>query len=59
MDEALRKMIHGDPDSAEFTAEQRKSLMKAIEDWYETIDAQGLSYLGLAAALRDVADDFG
>jgi hypothetical protein len=42
-----------------FTEEHRKSLMKDVEAWFETVDAMGLSYAGLASLLRDLADDFG
>lgn len=56
---AARLAIYGDPDSSEFTEAHRRSLMRDIEAWYETIDAAGLSHLGVAALLRDIADDFG
>lgn len=56
---AARLAIYGDPDSDAFTEAHRKSVMRVIEEWYETVDAQGLSYLGLAAALREIADEFG
>ena len=55
---AARLAIYGDPDSDAFTMAHRKHLMKAIDEWYETIEAQGLSYAGLAAVLRDVADEY-
>jgi hypothetical protein len=55
---AARLAIYGDPDSDAFTPTHRRLLMKAIDEWYETIEAQGLSYAGLAAALRDVADEY-
>jgi hypothetical protein len=43
----------------EFTRRQREQCMRVVEAWYDTIDAQGLSYAGMAALLRDIADEFG
>jgi hypothetical protein len=46
-------------DDATFTEPHRKSLGDAIDEWYGTVDATDLSYVGLAALLRELADDYG
>ena len=53
-----QRLVQGDPKSAAFTEAHRKALMKAVEEWYETIDAYGLSNRGLAAVLREIAEEY-
>ena len=57
--EAAKRAIDGDPESSEFTDAHRRALMDAVSSWFKTAGATGLSYAGLAALLRDLADEFG